>query len=121
MAPALVPTIYWLHSVVKNCPDVIADIMEYVPAGAPKNPPLAACTTSTFLSVVRSKGYGNQIGAQGQPTCANGYALEVFTPYPGGQAAQFFLTSGGWQLEADRGRRCATDHRLPNHPAPSPN
>ena len=92
----------WLHSVVKNCPDVIADIMEYVPAGAPKNPPPpTACTTSTFLSVVMGKGYGNQIGAQGQPTCANGYALQVFTPYPGGQAAQFFFkqaADGSWKL-----------------------
>ena len=91
----------WLHSVVKNCPGVIVDIMKYVPAGAPKNPPPpTACTTSTFLSVVRGKGYGNQIGAQGQPTCANGYALQVFTPYPGGQAAQFFFkqaADGSWK------------------------
>jgi hypothetical protein len=97
-----VANLLWLHGVVKNCPSVIADIMQYVPAGAPRNPPPpTACTTSTFLSVVRGKGYGNQIGAHGQPTCANGYALQVFTPYPGGQAAQFFFkqaADGSWKL-----------------------
>jgi hypothetical protein len=96
------PGSLWMHSVVKNCPGVIADIMEYVPVGAPKDPPLpTACTRSTFLSVVHSKDYGSQIGAQGQPTCANGYALQVFTPYPGGQAAQFIFkqaADGSWNL-----------------------
>jgi hypothetical protein len=61
----------------------------------------SVCSSQTFLSVVRSKGYAQSVTPSGTPTCAGGYALETFVPYTGGQQAQFFFKKnpdGTWTI-----------------------
>jgi hypothetical protein len=67
---------------------------------SPSSSPSASCHSRTFQSVVTAK-YGPGPSASGQPTCDDGYALQVFTPYSGGQAAQFFFKqspTGTWTI-----------------------
>jgi hypothetical protein len=101
-APADLP----LHSVVKNCPGVIQAIMDYV-TGAPttatpsQSPtPTPSCTPQAFLKVVKGSG-PTQPTISGPPICVDGYALQLFTAGPAGQAAQFFFKkaqNGSWTL-----------------------
>jgi hypothetical protein len=75
------------------------------PSATPTTPspaPTSSCSSRTFLSVISKYGAaGRTISASGQPMCADGYAQEAFTPYPGGQQAPFFFkqdASGNWAL-----------------------
>ena len=55
-----------------------------------------SCSSQTFLSVV-----GGDDVISGQPRCADGYALQIFTAGVGGQAAPFFFKQGSngvWTL-----------------------
>jgi hypothetical protein len=105
-----VPGSMWIHSNVKNCPQVIDDALGWYhhyasahPAPSPSPSPVStsACSSQTFLSVVRSKGYAQSVTPSGMPACAGGYALETFVPYAGGQEAQFFFKKnpdGTWTI-----------------------
>ena len=70
------------------------------PHPSPSATPDSSCNSQTFLRVVSSKGPA-QPTISGPAKCADGYALQIFTAGPGGQAAQFFFkqsTSGTWTL-----------------------
>jgi len=61
----------------------------------------SACSSQTFLGVLRSNGYAQSVTPSGAPACADGYALETFIPYSGGQQAQFFFKKnpdGAWSI-----------------------
>ena len=58
------------------------------------------CSTQAFLDALGSKGGAESPTPSGNPTCVDGYALQIFTAGPGGQAAQFFFMykGGHWTL-----------------------
>jgi len=98
------PGSIWMHSVVKNCPGVIKEVLSFYPQTTTK--PMASpsttssCTSQAFLNVVKGSG-PIQPTISGPPTCVDGYALQLFTAGPGGQAAQFFFKkaqNGSWTL-----------------------
>jgi hypothetical protein len=60
-------------------------------SSSPSPVPTSACSSQTFLGVLRSNGYAQSVTSSGTPTCADDYALETFIPYSGGQQAQFFF------------------------------
>ncbi len=93
-----------LHSVVKNCPGVIKQIMGYFgspvspPQPRPKPPAATDCSSVIFLKVVRTLG-SQFTGTTGPPTCLDGYAQQDFT-FPLGPTSNyptyfFHLAPGG--------------------------
>ena len=96
----------WIHSNVKNCPEVISRALAWYHQYAsthptpPTSPPEPSCPYDVFLRIARTKA-GDTVTLAGQPTCADGYALQLFIPYPGGQEAPFFFKkddNGSWTL-----------------------
>jgi hypothetical protein len=103
------PGSLWMHSVVKNCPGVIQQIMTYVlphpvttpsPSPSPRpSPSLSlACTAKTFVQVLYNP-IETEVTPAGQPKCLDGYAVMNFNN-PAGQPVPFFFsfTAGKWVL-----------------------
>lgn len=100
------PGSLWMHSVVKNCPGVIKEVMSFYPSSAPtptptlSPPPGPACTSAALVAALTSPSGEEPAVPVGSPRCADGYAFENFTAGAGGQEAPFFFkqTSTSWTL-----------------------
>jgi hypothetical protein len=82
-----------------NCAG-LAPLLHQTPTASPSPSPTAVCPSQVFQSLVLAK-YGPAARAAGKATCAGTYALQDFTPYAGGQEAQFFFkqdVSGHWTI-----------------------
>jgi lysophospholipase L1-like esterase len=71
------------------------------PTQGPSNTTTASCNQQTFVNALGSSNAGASPTPSGSPTCADGYAMQVFTAGPGGQPSQFFFKQdsfGRWVL-----------------------